>query len=192
MAEYIEYNINKGETKIMRYGITQRDKPVEIIQSVLDQSEQMQNFNVIKISEGLYITSHCLIKDSSINKKLNFEELKYDFDKDCYVDIDKYNNNKTTDYTNLTKENVEKMWLYLDRFIDTKIKKIDITNTADVMNQVAFLSYLKEFEKGIFNKNSYQEIEKAMVQEDIKFTKLETQLNKNINKFLIKNPEEEL
>jgi hypothetical protein len=160
-----------------------------LTESLLGENEKI--YNVIKIMDNLYITSHSLIinVDSS---KLEFESLKYDEKKAYYVDSD----NK--DFINLTKKNLEKMCQDIVNrldLMDTKIEKIDITTSGDLKNDVVGLKYLEEYKKGTFDKKTYQEINIEMDILDTKFMQIENEFKEKefINKMEgKKKPEEEL
>lgn len=199
MIQILKHNVITGEITYFYFPITSKEKDIIIIPSISQSSygEQSQFFNVIKISDTLYITSHSLISaiDLSTYNELEFQELKYDQVKGHYVDIDKYNNYKITDFTNLTKENIEKININLVQRldnIDIKIKKIDITSTADIKNDIVSLKVLEAFKKGIFENKTYQEQGKIMDEISDNFTKIEKDFNILINANINKKPEDEL
>ena len=169
VTKYDEIN---NTIKEYYFAITKSSKDVTIIKSLSENyfGEKSQTFKVLKINDNLYITSHSLIQNVNLTE-LKFGELKYDPAKDCYVDMD---NSKITAFENLTKENVDKMGQYIIDYIEsTDIKKVDISNAGDIINDVVALKYLESFKKGTFDKATYEEIGEEMAHIDAKYTQIE-------------------
>jgi hypothetical protein len=161
------------------FAITSSPNKVTILKSLSESvlGENPEYYNVIKILDDLYITSHSLA--IHLSNELPFEELQYDKNKGHYVGFDKSNNLK--DFKNFTNENIEKMCLEVIsrlEYTETKIEKIDITTTLDLKNDIVAFKYLEEFKKGTFDKATYQEIDSEMDQLDEKFTKIENEFTK--------------
>ncbi len=172
-----KYNNLTNEIREYYYPITKSENDILIKKSLSEYylGEKDEFFKVIKINEGLYITSHSLIIDT-VNNKLKFDELEYDSSKDIYIYKDPYNNFKPVEFSNLKKENVDKIKDHIKlkhSSLDSDIKKVDITAAGDSMNDVVALKYLQEFKNGTFEKKSYQEIGQEMDLIDLKFSEIE-------------------
>jgi hypothetical protein len=176
--------LDTNEVKIFHFNITSKPKSVVIIKSLSEANlgNKDEIFKVIKINQGLYITSHSLISDVNLTE-IPYEELKYDPVKNIYVDIDVSNNSKITEFNNFTKANIEKMAQVIINHIEsTEVKKVDISNAADVVNDVAVLKYFQAFEKDTFNKATYQEIGEAMLKIEDEVMQIENGIKSLIDK----------
>ena len=152
------------------FGITKSENDVTIVKPLSNHflGEKDQKYQVIKITDNLYITSHSLIPNINLTE-LKLQELHYDSLKNYYFDIDASNSNnpKITEFSNLSSENVEKMVKIIIQHIEsTEIKKVDISNAENLVNDVAALIYFKEFQKNRFDKATYEEIGAEMSQID--------------------------
>ncbi len=183
-ASVLQVNLDTNEVKIFHFNITSKPKSVVIIKSLSEANlgNKDEIFKVIKINQGLYITSHSLISDVNLTE-IPYEELKYDPVKNIYVDIDVSNNSKITEFNNFTKANIEKMAQVIINHIEsTEVKKVDISNAADVVNDVAVLKYFQAFEKDTFNKATYQEIGEAMLKIEDEVMQIENGIKSLIDK----------
>lgn len=198
ILKVLKENLLNKEIEEYIFPITKSENKIVIIPSSshIILGEIMQYSNVIKIAEGLYIPSHGLVSkiDLTINKQLEPYSLQYDKVKNCHVDIDKYNNSKTTNFINLTKENVEKMCIdVVDLVESTTIKKFDITSSVDIKNDIVSYKVLEAFKNGVFNNKSINEQVQVQQIDTINDNCLYTE--KEYNKFInqIKGkPEDEL
>jgi hypothetical protein len=88
MLQVQEYDYSTNKMQEYRFPITTSPNQVIILKSLSESllGENPEYYNVIKITDGLYMASHSLIIDLLNNKSLNVEELQYDKDKDYYVD----------------------------------------------------------------------------------------------------------
>lgn len=184
VANFKRHDTITNKTHDFYFGITKSENDVIIIKSLSENylGEKDQLYKVIKISDGLYITSHSLIPDVNLTE-LKYGELIYNPLKKVYIDIDKH---KITPFNNLTKENVEKMTqIIIEHIESTEIKKVDISNAADVVNDVAVFKYLQAFKNGTFDKATYEEIGLEMDKIDNEFM----QIDRYIEAALLKSPE---
>ena len=118
---------------------------------------------------GLYITSHSI----SNNWDLKPEQLRYDEDKDCYIEtaIDKDNE------FDITKKDMENIFnIVVDRIESVEgVKKIDITSNGDLKNDIVSYKILKDND---FNQKTYQEIGKEIDLVNDTFIELEKEYSK--------------
>ena len=184
--ELIEQNYTTGETNKHYIVITQQDKIVEIHKSLslVLLGEKMENSNVIKIAENLYITSHSIIPlvNTSMNSNLEFTQLKYNPVKDCYVDPE-----TLLEYENLTKKNMTQMNRYVLNYLNnTQIKKYDIVNIADIENDLYVVKNIDKWKEGFFNKKTnetYEELGQRIDKYNYEIQKLDMidSINKNFS-----------
>lgn len=157
VANFKKHNTITNTTQDFYFGLTKSENDVLIKKSLSENylGEKDQFFKVIKINDGLYITSHSLIPDVNLTE-LKYGELYYNPLKKVYMDIDKY---KITPFNNLTKENADKIsQVIIDIDNSNEIVQVDISNSNDIINNVAALKYLEAFKNGEFDKKTYYEI----------------------------------
>lgn len=163
-----------GEIQHYSFAITSSYKDVIIVPSLseLELGEMAKTFNVIKIKEGLYITSHSISNHWDLQSK----QLRYDEDKGCYIETTtgKYNE------FDITKKDMEKIFnIIVNRIESTEgVKKIDITSNGDLRNDVVSFKLLEKIKSGDFDKKNHQEIGKEIDLVNDTFTKLEKEYGK--------------
>lgn len=154
--------ITKEKTKLL-HPITKSENDFEIIGPLSQYKLGVKNqyYNVVWLTERLGITSHGLIPVVESANELTFQELYYDEVKNCYVD--KNNNSKITNFTNLTKENVDKITDDFINFVESnEIKKVDIAALSDIQNEVIALKLIEEYQTNAFDKNTYEDISESI------------------------------
>lgn len=165
-------NLTTGEIQNFNFAITSSPKPVTILPSLSELllGETPQTFNVIKIKEGLYITSHSICNALDLKS----EQLRYDEDKDCYIEI------ATNKSFYITKNDMENMFLILINQIESAngVKQIDITSQGDFTNSIVSYKMLELMRNGEFNQKSYEEIGYTMNLVDDKCVKYEKEYEK--------------
>jgi hypothetical protein len=191
MLHVQEYDYSTNKMQEYLFVITSSPNKVTILKSLSESvlGGRPEYYNVIKISNDLYITSHSLA--IHLSNGLPFEELQYDKNKGYYVSLSLSLDKKK--FENFTEENIQKMCQEVISRLEsteTKIEKKDITASMDLKNDIVALHYLEEFKKGTFNKATYLEIDSEMDQLDDKFTKIENDFNKYLQG--TKKPDEEL
>ena len=172
--DVFKHCLKTGEIQQHSFAITSSPKDVIILPALSESllGEKAKTFNVIKIKDGLYITSHSI----SNNWDLKPEQLRYDEDKDCYIEtaIDKDNE------FDITKKDMENIFnIVVDRIESVEgVKKIDITLNGDLRNDVVSFKLLEKIKSGDFDKKNYQEIGKEIDLVNDTFTKLEKEFGK--------------
>ena len=183
LLQIIEQHNVTNEIRISYHVITKSEKDVKVVASLVEEfyGEQVQSYPVLKITDNLFLTSHSIVNLTKM------ELLKFDEEKGHYVDTV---NNK--DFSNLTMENNLKMFNFIKNYKEYNIvKKIDIENAKNIIEEAAALNFLEEFKKGTFDKNTYTEIQYEMDKLDIKITEVERAIIKELDFYKIK-PKDEL
>lgn len=170
--DVFKHCLETGEIQHYSFAITSSPKDVTIVPplSELVVGEIPKTFNVIKIKDGLYITSHSI----SNNWDLKPEQLWYDEDKDCYIEL------ATNNPFKITKKDMEHIFnIVVDRIESTEgVKKMDITLNGDLRNDVVSFKLLEKIKSGNFDKKNHQEISKEIDLVNDTFTKLEKEFGK--------------
>lgn len=176
-------NLTMGETQNFNFAITSSSKPVTIFPSLSESllGETPQTFNVIKIKEGLYITSHSICNALDLKS----EQLRYDEDKDCYIEI------ATNKQFYIMKKDMENMFSVVVNSLESAngVKQIDITSQGDFTNSIVSYKMLELMGNGEFNQETYYEKGQKMNLANGKFNDLQEEYKKLIKS---SEPSEEL
>lgn len=168
-------NLTTGEIQHFSFAITSKPKDVIILPSLSEKllGETPEMYNVIKIKDGLYITSHSICNAWDLKS----EQLQYDENADKYIEVNKPN--KPFD---ITQGDLEKMADLVVTNIESSvgIKNIDITSMGDLRNDIVSYKMLELMKNDEFEKETYQEISHKMDLIDDKFNKLEEEYIKFI------------
>lgn len=162
--EVLMLNLDTNEKQVYNFAVTSKQKLITIKPSLSEYmlGEKSKMYNVIEIKKGLYITSHSI----NNNWELKSEELRYDEDKDCYIEI------ATNQPFDITKGDMEKISNILINNIES-VKIEDITLSGDFINDIVSCKILEELRKGTFENKSHQEISKEIDKLNDNFIKLE-------------------
>ena len=171
--------LNLQTHKISEYNFAITSKPnVVTIKPSLSEAmlgETAKSYGVIEFEKGLYITSH------SIDNRLHLksEELRYDEDKNCYIEM------ATNEPYYITKENLEEMSFFLVNKIESKnVEKIDITSKGDFKNDIVSYKMLEMLKTGTLDNKSHPEIDTAFTIVNEEYTQYEIEFcNKNAVRF---------
>lgn len=172
MLNVKKQNLTTGEIQNFNFAITSKPKDVIILPSLSEAllGETPKTYNVIKIKDGLYITSHGICNAWDLKS----EQLQYDEDSDDYIE------KGTNKPFNITKKDMEKMADLVVNNIESSegIKKVDITSMGDFKNDIVSYKMLELIKKGEFDKETYQESSYKMDLVDNTFNKLEKEYGK--------------